>query len=75
MLFGSRFYTAYQPVFDTAGKVIGILYVGIPIWRSSTACCCRRSWPLVIATAVAALLALGMTMMMCSPRHQAAEGP
>jgi methyl-accepting chemotaxis protein len=29
MLFGSRFYTAYQPVFNSAGKVTGILYVGI----------------------------------------------
>src|SRR5580692_7798854 len=29
MLFGSRFYTAYHPVFNSAGKVVGILYVGI----------------------------------------------
>src|SRR5579871_5711965 len=29
MLFGSRFYTAYHPVFNPAGKVIGIVYVGI----------------------------------------------
>src|ERR1700722_12684063 len=62
-LFGSRFYTAYQPVFGAAGKVIGILYVGIPmaqfdgmLWQAIMA--------MVIATAVATLLALGMTMMM-----------
>src|SRR6202521_2105391 len=30
MLFGRRFFTAYQPVFNSAGKVIGIIYVGIP---------------------------------------------
>ncbi len=30
-LFGRRFYTVYQPTFDGAGKVNGILYVGIPI--------------------------------------------
>ena len=30
VLFGHRFYTAYQPVFGAAGKVIGIVYVGIP---------------------------------------------
>src|SRR6202167_6259295 len=30
VLFGHRFFTAYQPVFDAAGKVIGIIYVGIP---------------------------------------------
>src|ERR1700681_78669 len=30
-LFGRRFFTAYQPVFGEAGKVIGIVYVGIPM--------------------------------------------
>ena len=34
MLFGRRFYTAYQPVFNPAGKVIGIIYVGIPHGRT-----------------------------------------
>jgi methyl-accepting chemotaxis protein len=31
VLFGRRFYTAYQPVFDPAGKVVGIIYVGTAI--------------------------------------------
>ncbi|WP_296577274.1 Cache 3/Cache 2 fusion domain-containing protein [Phreatobacter sp.] len=30
MLFGRSFYTAYQPVLDTAGRVIGVLFIGIP---------------------------------------------
>src|SRR3984957_16571507 len=30
VLFGRRFYTAYQPVFGASGKVTGIVYVGIP---------------------------------------------
>jgi methyl-accepting chemotaxis protein len=30
-LFGRQFYTVYQPTFDRAGAVNGILYVGIPI--------------------------------------------
>lgn len=30
-LFGRRFYTVYQPVFDGAGKVNGILFTGLPI--------------------------------------------
>src|SRR5260370_32663714 len=30
ILFGRRFYTAYQPVFGEAGKGIRIIYVGIP---------------------------------------------
>jgi methyl-accepting chemotaxis protein len=29
-LFGRSFYTAYQPILDSAGKVIGVLFVGIP---------------------------------------------
>jgi methyl-accepting chemotaxis protein len=62
MLFGRRFYTAYQPVFDPAGKVIGIVYVGIPmaqldsvLWQALGA--------MAIAAAIAALLVLGMTMI------------
>ena len=60
-LFGRRFFTAYQPVFNPAGKVIGIIYVGIPtaeldatLWQAIGA--------MVIAAGIAALLALAMTM-------------
>jgi methyl-accepting chemotaxis protein len=63
ILFGHRFYTAYQPVFSAAGKVIGIIYVGIPmaaldgmLWQAITA--------MIIAAVIAALLALGITMIM-----------
>jgi methyl-accepting chemotaxis protein len=63
ILFGHRFYTAYQPVFGAAGKVIGIIYVGIPmaaldgmLWQAITA--------MIIAAVIAALLALGITMIM-----------
>ena len=63
MLFGRRFFTAYQPVFDPLGKVIGIIYVGIPtaqldamLWQAIDA--------MVIAAGVAALLAFVMTMAM-----------
>jgi methyl-accepting chemotaxis protein len=61
-LFGRRFYTAYQPVFGTAGKVVGIVYVGIPtaeldgmLWQAL--------WAMIVAAAIAALLVLGMTML------------
>jgi methyl-accepting chemotaxis protein len=61
MLFGRRFYTAYQPVFSPAGKVIGIVYVGIPtaqldamLWQAIGA--------MAIAAGIAALLALATTM-------------
>src|ERR1700716_4019770 len=62
MLFGRRFYTAYQPVFGAGGKVIGIVYVGIPtaqfdsmLWQALRA--------MAVAAAIAALLVLGMTML------------
>ena len=29
VILGKAYYTAYAPIFDTAGKVIGILYVGV----------------------------------------------
>ncbi len=61
MLFGRRFYTAYQPVFSPAGKVIGIIYVGIAtaeldamLWQAIDA--------MAVAAGFAALLALVMTM-------------
>src|SRR6202047_1288328 len=61
MLFGRRFFTAYQPVFNPAGKVIGIVYVGIStpqidamLWQAIGA--------MAIAAGIAALLALAMTM-------------
>ena len=63
MLFGRRFYTAYQPVFNSSGKVIGIIYVGIAtaeldgmLWQAITV--------MAIAACVAALLALVTTMML-----------
>jgi methyl-accepting chemotaxis protein len=63
MLFGRRFFTAYLPVFDAAGKVIGIVYVGIPtaqfdgmLWQALRA--------MAIAAAVAIVLVLGLTMLM-----------
>src|SRR3984893_11177279 len=61
-LFGRRFFTAYQAVSGVAGKVIGIVYVGIPtaqldsmLWQALVA--------MAVAAAVAALLVLGMTMV------------
>jgi methyl-accepting chemotaxis protein len=61
VLFGRRFFTAYQPVFNPAGQVIGIIYVGIP-----TAGLDAMRWQAIgamaIAAGIAALLALVMTM-------------
>jgi methyl-accepting chemotaxis protein len=63
MLFGSRYYTAYHPVFNPAGKVVGIIYVGIAmaeldgmLWQAILA--------MAVAACIAALFALGATMLL-----------
>jgi methyl-accepting chemotaxis protein len=61
VLFGRRFYTAYQPVFGASGKVIGIVYVGIPTAQLD-GMLSQALWAMAIAAAVAALFVLGMTM-------------
>lgn len=62
VLFGRRFYTAYQPVFGAAGKEIGIVYVGIPV-AELDGMLSQALWAMAIAAAIAALLVLGMTML------------
>ena len=62
VLFGRRFYTAYQPVFGAAGKVIGIVYIGIPTTQLDSMLW-QALWAMAIAAAFAALLVLGMTML------------
>src|SRR3984957_3423768 len=63
ILFGRRFYTAYHPVFNPAGKVVGIIYVGIAmaeldgmLWQAIDA--------MAIAAGLAALLALVATALL-----------
>jgi|GEM_PF-337983 methyl-accepting chemotaxis protein len=62
ILFGRRFYTAYQPVFGASGKVIGIVYVGIPTAQFDTMLW-QAIWAMAVAAAIAALLVLAMTML------------
>src|SRR6202521_5738700 len=63
MLFGRRFYTAYQPVFGAGGKVNGIVYVGIATAQLD-GMLSPALWAMAIAGFVAALLVLAMTMLM-----------
>jgi methyl-accepting chemotaxis protein len=63
LLFGSRYYTAYHPVFNPAGKIVGIIYVGIAtaeldgmLWQAILA--------MAVAACIAALFALGATMLL-----------
>jgi methyl-accepting chemotaxis protein len=63
VLFGQRFYTAYQPVFGAGGKVIGIVYVGIATAQLD-GMLAQALWAMALAGAIGALIVLGMTMMM-----------
>jgi methyl-accepting chemotaxis protein len=62
ILFGRRFYTAYQPVFDAGSKVIGIVYVGVPTAQLD-GMLSQALTAMAIAAAIAAFLVLGMTML------------
>lgn len=62
MLFGKSFFTAYQPIVGSAGKVIGILYVGIPTAQLDSMLT-EAIRAMAIAGGLAALLVLAMTML------------
>src|SRR5579871_3318992 len=63
MLFGSRFYTAYHPVFNPSGKIIGIIYVGIAT-AELDGMLQQAILAMVSAAGVAVLLALIATLML-----------
>jgi methyl-accepting chemotaxis protein len=63
ILFGSRFYTAYHPVFNPSGKVIGIIYVGIAT-AELDGMLRQAIVAMTSAAAIAALLALLATLML-----------
>jgi methyl-accepting chemotaxis protein len=58
MLFGRRFYTAYHPVFNPAGKVIGIIYVGTAMDELD-----GMLWQAIYAMAIAAGIAALLTLV------------
>ncbi len=72
MLFSQRYYTAYYPIYDGAGKTIGLLFVGIPMAQLDGMLSHAISM-MAIAACFAALLILAVTMWIVSPHHQAAQ--
>ncbi|MBR0801670.1 Cache 3/Cache 2 fusion domain-containing protein [Bradyrhizobium jicamae] len=62
-LFGKSFMTAYYPVVDPAGKVIGVLYVGIAM-EQLDAMLTEALRNMAIAAGVAVLLVLLLTMLL-----------
>src|ERR1700759_2910574 len=62
-LFGKSFMTAYFPVSNPAGKVIGIIYVGIPM-EQLDAMLAHAIQHMAMAAPVAALFVLVLTMLL-----------
>jgi methyl-accepting chemotaxis protein len=62
-LFGKTFMTAYYPIVNPAGKVIGILYVGIPMAQFESMLS-HAITNMAIAAGVAALLVMLLTMVL-----------
>lgn len=61
-LFGKSFMTAYFPIADAAGKVVGILYVGIPMAQYESMLG-QAIESMAVAAGIAALLVLVLTML------------
>ncbi|MBR1284568.1 Cache 3/Cache 2 fusion domain-containing protein [Bradyrhizobium sp. AUGA SZCCT0177] len=61
-LFGKTFMTAYYPIANSTGKVIGVLYVGIPMAQFETMLS-HAIQNMAIAAAIAALLVMLLTML------------
>ncbi|MFN8831818.1 MAG: methyl-accepting chemotaxis protein [Labrys sp. (in: a-proteobacteria)] len=57
-LFGNSYYTAYQPILDPAGKVAGLLFVGMPMSAYDAMVAHLRDT--LVATGVAALVLLAL---------------
>lgn len=62
-LFGKSFMTAYFPIAGAGGKVVGILYVGIPMVQFESMLD-QAMQSMGIAAAIAALLVLILTMLL-----------
>ncbi|MBR0985901.1 methyl-accepting chemotaxis protein [Bradyrhizobium liaoningense] len=61
-LFGKSFMTAYFPIVDGAGKVAGILYVGIPMAQYESMLA-QAIESMAVAAGLAALLVLVLTLL------------
>jgi len=61
-LFGKSFMTAYYPIANPAGKVVGVLYVGIPMAQFD-AMLAHAIQTMAIAAAIAALLVMVLTLL------------
>ena len=62
VLFGKSFMTAYYPVMNSSGKVMGLLFIGIPM-AEYEAMLAQAMQTMAIAAGIAALLVMLLTML------------
>ena len=72
VLFSKNFMTAYYPIVNSSAKVIGILYVGIPMAQFE-GMLAQAIQTMAIAAGIAALLVLAADHAGGAPDHQAAD--
>jgi methyl-accepting chemotaxis protein len=69
-LFGRNFFTVYQPTFDAASKVNGILYIGIPLEHYHAlyqATMSTMTWTALVVTLLACLLLGAVALRLFRP--------
>ncbi|MBS4046489.1 MAG: Cache 3/Cache 2 fusion domain-containing protein [Alphaproteobacteria bacterium] len=70
VILGKPYYTVYHPVYDPAGKIIGILYAGV-LKTNIEAFVDKITWQVVLAGGIAVLLsiiiAVALTRMLLRP--------
>jgi len=75
VILGKPYYTVYHPVYDPAGKIIGILYAGV-LKTHIEAFVEKITWQVVLAGGIAVLLsiviAVALTRMLLRPLSQIA---
>ena len=65
-ILGEPYMTAYDPIFDKDGAVIGIVYVGVKKAEFLQAAQAAQ-WAVIAATAIAAALSLALSYLMARP--------
>ncbi|MCW0233883.1 MAG: methyl-accepting chemotaxis protein [Ferrovibrio sp.] len=63
VILGKPYYTIYHPVYDPAGKIIGILYAGV-LKTNIEAFVDKIAWQVLVTGAIAVVLGLGIAILL-----------